>query len=202
MFWCITCDGYASTGKRVVVIGNTNVAAVEALQLKRFTPDLTLLTDSHTWTFDAPFEKRLADANIQLIYDRIRDVEGVDGHLTALDTQGDRRLELDHLFCEHGATPDTKLAEDLDVLLNRAGYISVDSEQKTNVPGVYAAGDVTRLHSHQVSTAVHEGGQAASAANYYLYPPELRLRMSRHEAAELAAQRARERVQGPLTLPD
>ena len=51
----------------------------------------------------------------------------------------------------------------------------MDTEQKTNVPGVYAAGDITALHSHQVSAAVHEGAQAASAANYYLYPPELKV---------------------------
>lgn len=58
--------------------------------------------------------------------------------------------------------------------LDKNGYICVDSEQKTNVPGVYAAGDVDGLHSHQITTAVHEGGQAASAANYYLYPPALK----------------------------
>lgn len=40
--------------------------------------------------------------------------------------------------------------------------------------GVHAAGDVTSLHSHQVSAAVHEGAQAASAADYFLYPPELK----------------------------
>jgi thioredoxin reductase (NADPH) len=49
-----------------------------------------------------------------------------------------------------------------------------DTEQKTNLAGVYAAGDVTRMHAHQVTTAVHEGGQAASAANYFLYPPDLK----------------------------
>jgi len=59
-------------------------------------------------------------------------------------------------------------------VLSAQGYILTDTEQKTNVPGVFAAGDVTRLHSHQVSTAVHEGGQAASAANDYLYPRELK----------------------------
>jgi thioredoxin reductase (NADPH) len=50
----------------------------------------------------------------------------------------------------------------------------VDTEQKTSVEGVYAAGDLTQLHSHQVSAAVHEGAQAASAANYFLYPDELK----------------------------
>ncbi|MDQ4090991.1 MAG: FAD-dependent oxidoreductase [Actinomycetota bacterium] len=54
------------------------------------------------------------------------------------------------------------------------GYIDTDIEQRTNVPGVYAAGDVTRIHGHQITTAVHEGATAASAANYYLYPPELK----------------------------
>jgi len=47
-------------------------------------------------------------------------------------------------------------------------------EQKTNVAVVYAAGDVTRIHGDQVTTAVHEGATAASAANYYMYPPELK----------------------------
>ena len=67
-----------------------------------------------------------------------------------------------------------QLAEQLGVLLTREGYICVDSEQKTNVAGVYAAGDATRLHSHQIATAVHEGTQAACAANYFLHPPELK----------------------------
>jgi thioredoxin reductase (NADPH) len=62
----------------------------------------------------------------------------------------------------------------LGVQLAENGYILVDTEQKTSVEGVYAAGDITQLHSHQVSAAVHEGAQAASAANYYLYPPELK----------------------------
>jgi len=57
---------------------------------------------------------------------------------------------------------------------HRAPLCAVDSEQITSIPGVYAAGDVTRLHSHQLTTAVHEGGQAASAANYFLYPAELK----------------------------
>jgi thioredoxin reductase len=57
---------------------------------------------------------------------------------------------------------------------HRAPFCAVDSEQITSIPGVYAAGDVTRLHSHQLTTAVHEGGQAASAANYFLYPAELK----------------------------
>jgi thioredoxin reductase (NADPH) len=54
-------------------------------------------------------------------------------------------------------------------MLDEHGYIVADVEQVTNIEGVYAAGDCTKLYNHQVSSAVHEGGMAAAAANYYLY---------------------------------
>ncbi|MEP7285693.1 MAG: NAD(P)/FAD-dependent oxidoreductase [Chloroflexota bacterium] len=174
MFWCITCDGYNCIGARVVVAGNTNNAASEALQLQRFTDQLTVLTDSHNCEIDTRFRERLARANIPLIIDKIDRVIGQHGQFEAICTQGGLRIPLDQFFSQQGATPQSQLARDLGVEVNDQGYITTDSEQQTNVPGVYAAGDVDRLHSHQVSTAVHEGGQAASAANYYLYPPELK----------------------------
>lgn len=174
MFWCITCDGYGCKNARVVVTGNTNAAAAEALQLQRFTPHLTVLTDSHDCFIDESFQQRLKRRNIPLVHDKIDAAIGHDGEFEAICTKNGQRIELDQLFCQHGATPQTKLAQDLGVLLSREGYICTDTEQKTNVAGVYAAGDVTRLHSHQITTAVHEGGMAASAANYFLYPSELK----------------------------
>ena len=174
MFWCITCAGYACRGERVLVVGYTNAAASEALQLRRFTPHLKVLTDSARCEIDDRFQCRLRAANIPLVHDKIAEVKGTDGMFESVFLEGGDCLEIDQLFCQHGATPNTKLGEDVSVVLSREGYLCVDTEQKTNVAGVYAAGDVTRLHSHQVTTAVHEGGQAASAANYFLYPPELK----------------------------
>ncbi len=174
MFWCITCDGYGCKMARVVVAGNTNAAAAEALQLQRFTDRISVLTNSQDCWIDEKFQARLKQRHIPLIHDKIDSAIGRDGQFEALCTKSGRRIELDQLFCQHGATPQSQLARALGVKLSPEGYIEVDTEQKTNIPGVYAAGDVTRLHSHQVATAVHEGGQAASAANYYLYPPELR----------------------------
>ena len=175
MFWCITCDGYASRGMRIVVLGNTNEAVSEAMQLSRFTDKLTVLTNTQEPCEISPaFQKRLESRGIPLICDKIEQVDGRDGQFEALYTTGGQRIELDRLFNQQGATPQSNLAIDLGVELSEQGYIQTDTEQKTNVPGVYAAGDVTRLFAHQISTAVHEGGQAASAANYYLYPPELK----------------------------
>jgi thioredoxin reductase (NADPH) len=174
MFWCITCDGYACKGERIVVLGHTNEAASEAMQLTRFTDKLTLLTNSKDFEISRAFQKRLEQAKIPLIRDKIERIEGQNGQFEALYTEGGQRIELDRLFNQQGATPQSKLAADVGAAMNAQGYILTDTEQKTNISGLYAAGDVTRLFSHQVSTAVHEGGQAASAANYYLYPPELK----------------------------
>lgn len=174
MFWCITCDGYACRDQRVIVAGNSDDAASETLQLTRFTDKLTLIANSHDWRVSPKFERRLERAGIPIIRDRIESVSGNDGFCEELMMTGGERIEFDRIFVVQGATPQSELAQALGVATSDAGYITVDTEQKTNVPGVYAAGDVTRLHSQQISTAVHEGGQAASAANYYLYPPELK----------------------------
>ncbi len=175
MFWCITCDGYASRGMRIVVLGNTNDAASEAMQLTRFTDKLTVLTNTQDDCEISPeSQRRLEKAGIPLICDKIDQIEGKDGQFEAIYTTDGQRIALDRLFNQQGATPQSQLAADLGVELSDLGYIQTDTEQMTNVPGVFAAGDVTRLFAHQISTAVHEGGQAASAANYYLYPPELK----------------------------
>ena len=174
LFWCITCDGYGCQGCPVVVTGATDGAASLALQLQRFTDTITLLTDSHTHTISAKFMARLERAQIPVIVDKIATAEGADGQFEALTTIGNQRIELARMFSFQGQTPQSDLARQLGVRCTETGYIVVDTEQKTNLAGVYAAGDVTRLHSHQITTAVHEGGQAADAANYFLYPPDLK----------------------------
>jgi len=174
MFWCITCDGYGCRDERVVVVGNNNDTASISLQLTRFTRHITLLLNSDDDEITEPFHQRLAAAGISVLRDKIASVEGNEGIFRALILKSGQRVELDQLFAHRGATPQNELARQVGVLCTPNGYILTDTEQKTNVPGVYAAGDVTRLFAHQITTAVHEGGTAASAANYYLYPPELK----------------------------
>jgi len=174
MFWCITCDGYENRGRNILVVGHTNAAAGEAMQLHSLTDRIRLLTNSERNEITPTFQQRLDNAGIEVVHDHIRQVEGADGLLRTVVTRSGHRLELESLFSIQGATPETRLAVQLGARLAPSGWIDVDTEQKTSVPGVYAAGDVTALHSHQVTAAVHEGAQAASAANYFLYPPELK----------------------------
>jgi len=173
MFWCITCDGWENRGRDVVVVGHTDVAACEALQLRSLTDRVRVLTNSPTDEISETVRRRLAAAGIPLIRDRIAGATGEEGRLRTLETEGGATLHLEALFSLQGASPQTDLAGQLGVPLDDSGYVVVDTEQKTEVPGAYAAGDITALHSHQVTTAVHEGAQAASAANHFLHPPEL-----------------------------
>lgn len=174
MFWCIACDGYENRGREILVVGHTDAAAGEAMQMHSLSDRVRLLTNSHADEISPVLRKRLETAGIPVLHDRIDTVEGEHGRLRAVLTEGGERLALDSLFSIQGATPETRLAQQLGARLAPTGYIEVDTEQKTSVEAVYAAGDVTSLHSHQVAAAVHEGSQAASAANYFLYPPELK----------------------------
>ncbi|MFC7261316.1 NAD(P)/FAD-dependent oxidoreductase [Streptomyces lutosisoli] len=174
MFWCIACDGYENRGKRILVVGHTDATAAEALQMHSLSDDIQLLTNSRTDEIGSRCRERLEAAGIPVLHDRIRSVEGEDGMLHTVVTRGGQHLKADSLFSIQGATPEIALARALGLRLAPSGHIAVDTEQKTSAEGVYAAGDVSSLHSHQVSAAVHEGSQAASAANYFLYPAGLK----------------------------
>jgi thioredoxin reductase (NADPH) len=174
LFWCLTCDGYETLGKPVVVVGQSDAAAVEAMQLWRLTPHVTMLTNSDRVTIGKEMRRRLDRARIDVVDDRLAGVVGEPGAVRGARTASGRVLPAEAVFVVQGAAPRTSLARGLGVALADTGWIAVDTEQRTSVDRVFAAGDVTSLHSHQVATAVHEGNQAAAAANHCLYPEELR----------------------------
>jgi thioredoxin reductase (NADPH) len=94
-----------------------------------------------------------------------------DGQMQALllaDAAG-TRVPVEQVYTVRQTVAANGLARQLELELNEIGQIVVTSEQHTNVLGVFAAGDATSLHDHQVSAAVHEGNQAACGANYLLY---------------------------------
>jgi thioredoxin reductase (NADPH) len=177
LFWCITCDGYATRGKRIVVVGNDSDAGVTALQFLQFTSRVAMVTNDPGCGIEPPVREALSEHGIELVVDRITRAWGDDGILAMLSTESGRDIDLDFLFSLQGQRPNGDLAASLGVKLSPQGYILGDQDQQTNIPGVFAAGDVTRDLAHQVATAVHEGNTAAQAANYHLYA-----RWQRHEA--------------------
>jgi thioredoxin reductase (NADPH) len=172
LFWCVACDGYETIDCSVGVVGHTEDAVEMALAMLEFTDRITIAA-GRTGGFSVP-ESRLADLSTNGIVAHSWPVVGYpneDGQIQAL-VLGDpkkTRIPVEMVFTAHTPTARNEIARQLGVNINPLGQIVVDTEQHTDVPGVYAAGDATSVHDHQVSAAVHEGNQAACAANYHLY---------------------------------
>lgn len=171
LFWCITCDGFRTRDKRTVLIGATDAAAVDTEQFLLYTDKLTFIDTGKI--VGAGVSERALDSmrehGIEVVEGRIDRVIGARGMVRQVVVNG-QKIDCDLLFSLLGAVPNSALAAQLGVLLNDDGYIKIDIDQHTSVPCVYAAGDVTGPFSQQIAAAVHEGAQAAQAANYDLYP--------------------------------
>ena len=176
LFWCITCDGFRTQGKRIILVGADNSAVSTALQFLTYTDRVTFVYEGGTMGGGGISGERLdllRREGIAVLEGRISTVEADDGALHSF-TLGDQRVEVDLMFSLLGKSPNAGLAAQLGVLLDDAGYVRITSNQRTNVPHVYAAGDLTGPYAHQVSAAVHEGATAASAANWDLYEDRIK----------------------------
>ena len=169
LFWCITCDGFRCRDKRVVVLGNADEAATTALQLLNYTSHVSFVCPEAEPLISTQKRRQMQRRGIPFLHGRIAKAKGTKGQLQAIWTEKGECIELDYLFSMMGQVPNSQLAATLGATLVERGCIKVDSELKTNVPGLFAAGDVTHLPAQQVATAVHQGTLAAASANYFLY---------------------------------
>jgi thioredoxin reductase (NADPH) len=173
LFWCTHCEGYESIDRAIAVVGHDDEAVHTALDLLVFTDRVTMVA-GRPEGFEVP-ASRLANLTRNGIAHHafgVAEYENVGGQIQAL-VLGDpehTRIPVEQVYTVRRTTATNELARQLGLELNPLGQIVVTSEQGTNVPGVYAAGDATSLHDHQLSAAIHEGNQAACGANYHLYP--------------------------------
>jgi len=171
LFWCIVCDGYSARGKRVVAVGNDDEAAVTALQFLQFTSSVTLVTNQSECAVATGHRRRCKQRGVEVIVGEIAEFLGDDGILCEVVLADGTTLPADFVFSLQGGTPNNELAKQAGAQVNEDGYIVVDEDQHTSVDGLFAAGDVTHRHAHQVATAVHEGLTAATAVQYHLLEP-------------------------------
>lgn len=175
LFWCITCDGYKTIDKNIVLIGNNDEVACTTLQFLTYTQKLTLVTNAPTLNISDHWQARLHKHGVQMICQKVTGLEGENHQIHAVVLDNGQKLPAEMVFNEQGAQPNSELAITLGVAVDENNYILTDSEQRTNIPFLYAAGDVTRLYAHQIVTAAHEGSMAAQAANYDMYSPDQRM---------------------------
>lgn len=156
---CPICDAFEITDQKVGVIGHGTSALGEALFLRTYTADLTLLTLGERMTL-APDEARMvAEARIRIVEDPVSRVILEGDAIAALEVGGAEH-RFDTLYSALGCHVRSQLARDLGAAHNELGALAVDDHQRTSVPGLYAAGDVVSA-LNQIGVAM---GQAAIAA--------------------------------------
>jgi thioredoxin reductase (NADPH) len=172
---CATCDGYFFKGKPIAVVGGGDSALEEANYLTKFASKVTLVHRRDTLRASKIMQdKTFANAKIEFIWDseiaEVKDVEK--GEVTGIVVRnlktGDLRdLSLDGVFIAIGHTPNTSLFEG-QLNLDSNGYIVTTDGTRTNVPGVFAAGDVQDHVYRQAVTAAGSGCMAAIDAERYV----------------------------------
>ena len=173
LHYCAHCDGRFYKGKEVMVIGGGNTAAADALYLSRLASKVTVVHRRDTLRATRIYYEPLMKAeNVEFLWD-----SAVEDYMVESRVQGAKvknlktgevtEVSCDGIFVSIGRKPNTTLfAGQID--LDEAGYIKADETTKTNIPGVYAVGDVRTKALRQVVTAVGDGAVAVHFAEEYL----------------------------------
>lgn len=175
--YCATCDGEFFTGKEIFVVGGGFAAAEESVFLTKYAKHVTILVREEDFTCaKAVADEARNHPKITVLYET--EVESVSGD-TALRTiryRNNTTGEVTEYHADEGDTfgvfvfagyePETALIRDI-VELNEYGYVIMDNNCKTNIEGLYAAGDICEKNLRQVVTAVSDGAIAATELEKY-----------------------------------
>jgi thioredoxin reductase (NADPH) len=171
--YCATCDGEFFTGKELIVVGGGNSALEEAVTLTRYATKVTIVHQFGAFqAFEHAVQEVKKNPKIDFIMEsELRGFYG-NGKLDKVNIQhlpsGNRsEKQIDGVFIFAGYLPNTDAFKN-SISLNERNEIRVDADMKTNIPGVFAAGDCIAKKYRQVTTAVADGTIAALSASEYL----------------------------------
>ena len=174
LFWCIVCDGFEAVDRSVAVVGDDAEAISTALGLTRFTDRVALVAGRRRSGLLAANADVLARLGVVVHRGPVSEYRHADGQIERLRLE-DRDLECDMVFVSAPKRPRAVLGRRLRAEVDDRGYLVVDADGRTTVAGIYAAGDATAGHAHQVSAAVDGGAIAATAVNWDLLPQDQRV---------------------------
>ncbi|MEM3627790.1 MAG: thioredoxin-disulfide reductase [Candidatus Bathyarchaeia archaeon] len=175
--YCGICDGPLFKGKRVLVVGGGNSAVVTALYMAEIASEVKVSHRRDAFRAEEALVKALKEkANVEILWNtEVREIRGEKLVNKAVifnnKTNETSELPIDGVFIQVGEDPNSQLAKEASVATDEEGYIIIDIRQRTNIPGVYAAGDVTNHPVKQVGTAVGQGITAALEAYGYIRRP-------------------------------
>lgn len=176
--YCATCDGAFYRDKRLVVVGGGNSAVQEAIFLTKFASHIDLLVRGDKFRASDILQQELEkhEDKITVYFNTTTDeIIGEDNRVKAVagtDKIKGKRVEFttDGVFVFIGLKPNTEFLKDSGVELDGIGMVKTDTELKTSMPGVFAAGDVRSGATMQIASAVGEGATAALMIRKYLEP--------------------------------
>ena len=167
--YCATCDGFFFRGKKVLVVGGGNTAVTDALYLQSIGCDVTLVHRRDALRADMHLQKTATEKGLSLLLSSVLEkVIGNDETVTAAEVKSAvtgeiSRIEVNGVFIAVGTVPNAKLAKSLGVETDEGNFVIVGQDHRTNIPFVYAAGDLSG-GILQVVAAVHGGAVAAISA--------------------------------------
>ena len=173
LHYCAACDGAPYRGKTVAVVGGGNSAAADALALSRIAKKVYLIHRRDSLRATKVYHEPLMNApNVEFCWNSTVSALLHESRLTGLrlkdvNTGAERDLACDGVFISVGRAPATELFWD-ELALDKSGYIIADESTRTNLPGVFAVGDVRTKAVRQVVTAVSDGAVAVHYAEEYL----------------------------------
>lgn len=171
--YCAACDGMMYRGKTVAVVGGGNSAVSDALLLSRICEKVYVIHRRDSFRASKVYHEPLMRAeNVEILWNSKVDELLFEKKLTGVkiaDTQNGeiREIALDGLFISIGRTPESKLFEG-QIELDENKYIVADETTRTNIDGVFAAGDVRAKALRQIVTATADGAVAAYYAEEYI----------------------------------
>jgi len=174
--YCTLCDGAFFKGRNVLVVGGGNSAVVSARYLANIASHVGLAHRRDQLRAAEMLVKELVAQGVEIMWNtELKEVKGDTKvrRVVLVNNETGKTMEIgiDGVFVQVGEAPNSQVAEKAGVKVDEAGYILVDDRQRTNIAGVYAAGDVTTRPVKQIGTAVGEAIVAAGEAFGYIKRP-------------------------------
>lgn len=173
--YCATCDGAFYRDKKIAVIGGGNSAIQEAIFLTRFASHIDLLVRSKIRASDV-LQKELKKyidegkitVHLKTTPQKILSLEGKINGIEINQEDDIKQLEVEGVFVFIGLNPNTEFLQGSGIELDEQGLIKTNSRLETNIPGIFASGDVRSGATMQIASAVGEGASAALSIREYL----------------------------------
>ena len=183
--YCAVCDGAFFKGKELVVVGGGDTAVEEGVYLTRFASKVTIVHRRDQLRAQKILQDRaFANEKVDFIWNHtvkeIHERDGKVGSLTLVSTDDgtEKEFKADGAFIYIGMLPLSTPFESLGIT-NGNGYIETNEQMETNVPGIFAAGDIREKTLRQIVTATGDGSIAAQAVQHYVEEIKERVKIQR-----------------------